>query len=367
MYRSDPRGRPRSRVPLLVFALFALVTTVLSAPVRPVQAAVPDRWGFAFNNQLTPPAGTVMPPARQWGSWKTAFPADWATVGWVAPGTYEVRFPHLAGKGVAHVTAVDDAPVWCQLLKWGPAAGDELAYVRCHTPGGAPRNARFTIMYSESSGPAGVPYGWVFANPGGGLVNSFNASGAANSVAHLGVGQYRVDVPGLGGGFNGNVQVTAVNPTIPARCKVATWGPGAAVQTVIVYCHDAVGAPVDSAFTLTYHHKVAMFGGISPPTRFGYVWDTLGAIPPGANINTSGAPNTVVAAGPGLRLVTFPHIGVDPSHVQVTADGPGPEFCNLLTPWAILGADAVVRDVACYTAAGARVNQRSFVSYTSRF
>jgi hypothetical protein len=351
---------------LVLATLLALAATLLAAPAAPARAAVPDQWGFAYNDRPNPPAGYVMPVSRQWGSWKAAFPASWATVSQIGVGFYQVKFPHIGGKGVAHVTAVNYGPVSCQLAKWGFSGTDEIVYVRCHTATGAPRDSAFTVLYSESSGLSGAPYGWVWGAAGGGVVNGFNASGAPNSSVPIGVGTYDVRLPGLGGGFDGNVQVTAVHSQTGVRCAVAKWAPSGSDQRVIVRCNNSTtGAPFNTDFTLTYHHKVAVFGG--SPTRFGYLWDTFGAIPPGANVNSFGAVNTVVSAGAGLRLVTFPKIGLDQSHVQVTAFSSGGEFCNLLAPWAIIGGDAVVRDVACYTGAGARINTRSFVTYTSRF
>jgi hypothetical protein len=349
--------------------LLATVAALLAAPAAPAQAKIPDQWGFAFNNLPNPPAGYVMP--RQWGSWKSLFPADWATVTQVGPGPglYQVRFPKIAGKGVVHVTAVNSGPVWCQIAKWGPVGVDEIVYVRCHSVGGAPKDSAFTVMYSESSGIGGPPYGWVWGTAAGTLANGYNASGALNTVAPLPApGRYVVELPGLGSGFDGNIQVTAVNSQVGARCKVARWSPIPTGQRVYVFCHNGANMPFSTDFTLTYHHKVAVYGAVSPPDRFAYIWDTLGGwTPPGANVNSLGGINTVVPAGPGLRLIRFPLVGLDPSHVQVTANGINPEFCNLLTAWGIFGGNAVVRDVACYDGTGTLVNQPSFVTYTSRF
>lgn len=49
----------------------------------------------------------------------------------------------------------------------------------------------------------------------------------------------------------------------------------------------------------------------------------------------------------------------------VTPFHAGPGFCNLLTLWATAGPDVIVRDVACYTAAGALKNLASLVTYTA--
>jgi hypothetical protein len=53
--------------------------------------------------------------------------------------------------------------------------------------------------------------------------------------------------------------------------------------------------------------------------------------------------------------------------VQVTANGQAGEFCNLQAPWSYSGTTVLVRNVACYTPAGARVDTGSFTSYNSEF
>jgi hypothetical protein len=358
----------RTRAGFLAIAVAAAIATVVSPGTHAAHAAVPDHWGFAFNDKPNPPASYVMPTSRQWGSWKAAFPADWAKVSQVGTGSYVVRFPHLAGKGVVHVTAVHQKAVWCQVGAWKPSGTDELISVRCFTVGGAPTDSAFTVVYSESSGVTSTGgYGWVWGNATGSVAASYNSTGAANASGLGGTGLYKVFFPGLGSSTAaGNFQVTAVNPKA-ARCKVQQWFPGAGGQTVLVQCYDGMGSALNTAFTVTYHLKRTVFGAALPPKLYGYVEDTLGAIPAALNYNSVSAVNTVVSAGTGLRMVTFKKIGLDPSHVQVTAFGKSSAFCNLLTPWAIISSDAVVRDVACYTATGARINERSFVTYSSRF
>lgn len=365
MARTETVQLSRPRFALALLMLLAVMAALLAAPAAPAKAAVADKWGFAYSHLPNPPAGSILPTSRQWGSWKTAFPAAWATITQVGTGIYQVRFPYLAGKGVAHVTAVNSGPVSCQLARWGASGVDQLVYVRCHTPGGAPADSAFSVVYSESSGLSGAPYAWVWGSGAGGVNNTYNPTGALNTSTPIAAGVYDVKLPGLGGGLDGNLQATAVNSQLGARCKIANWAPAGTDQRAIVRCFDTVGAPLKTDFTLTYHHKVSVWGG--SPQRFGYIFDTFGAIPPGANVNSFGGVNTVVSAGVGLRLVTFPLIGMDQSQVQVTAAGGGSEFCNLLAPWAIIGVAAVVRDVACYTTVGVRVNQRSFVTYGSRF
>jgi hypothetical protein len=344
--------------------VLAFIATLLGAPATPASAKPTEQWGFAYNDRPNPGLNYVMPIDRQWGTWKTYFPADWATVSQVATGTYRVRFPHVAGKGVVHVTAVNGGPVSCHTGGWKPGGVDEYVDVRCFAPGGYMKDSAFTVLYAEKFGLGGAPYGWLHSKATGGTNNYYNSSGGVNTSGHGGIGVYKAYLPGLGTGYDGNIQVTAVH-TKGVRCKVAKWLPTTGGHVVYVYCHDTSGTPVDSEWTLTYHHKLSVFGG--SPKLFAYLWDTLGAIPPGANVNSQGGINSVVSAGLGQRMVRFPKVGLYETHVQVTADGPNASFCNLLAPWVVYSMEVIVRDVACYAPTGAPSNERSFVTYTSRY
>ena len=111
------------------------------------QAAVPNRWGFAYVDNPSVPG--VPDPARQAGSWPPGFVVH------VKPGAIGqvfVRFPRIGGRGgVVLVTAVTAAPVWCQAQKWARSGPNEIVAVRCYRAGGAPVFAPFTVAYSQSS------------------------------------------------------------------------------------------------------------------------------------------------------------------------------------------------------------------------
>ena len=355
--------------------VIALGAVGLQAPLA-AQAAVPDRFGFAFMNNPTPPGGMVLDTAHQWGSWKTAFPAAWATVDQIAVGRYIVHFPQIGPAfgpplGIVHVTAVNPGPVWCQAALWQAVPPNEDVYVQCYRAGGAPVNSTFTVLFTESTGapvPAGGDYGYVFARPNGAIVTQYNSTGAANLVSAGPVGLWKVGLPGLGLATPaGNIQVTAVDPQQPVRCKVVAWSPGAGGQTIEVGCFSAAGAPIATSWTLTYQRERSVFGALAPPKSFGYTFPTTAAAPPSPiNFNSQGGANTITPAGLGLTFVQFPLIGLLQNHVQVTAFGNDPNFCQLNTLWGTGGGTAAVRDVACYDNTGAAATTRSFLSYTSR-
>ena len=65
-----------------------LLAAPLAVPESPVAAATPDRYGFAYLDDPTPPAAYVPDPSRQW----SGGPA--VTVSPTGPtGMYLVRFP----------------------------------------------------------------------------------------------------------------------------------------------------------------------------------------------------------------------------------------------------------------------------------
>lgn len=338
----------------------------------PAQAAVPDHWGFAFVDKPAVPG--IPDLSRQAGSWPPGFKVH------VTPGVIGqvfVRFPQIAAKaGVVHVTAVINTPAWCQAQKWAPSGPDEVVAVRCFRPGGTPVFAPFAVMFTESSKgpfPPGQAYGYVHFEPGPGIVTRFNSAGAANLVTAGPAGVWKVLMPGLGSsGEAGNIQVTAVNSAVAAKCEVAGWSPAPAGQVFTVRCYNDAAVPLKTGWTLTYQRGRAVMG--TQPKLFGYTFDNKPLLagpyapaPPPVNFNSAGGVNTVRAAGAGLRLLTFPRIGLLPSTVLVTPFQTGPGFCNLISPWFTSSAapQVIVRDVACYTAAGALSSQASLISYAS--
>jgi hypothetical protein len=335
------------------------------------QASVPDRWGFAFVD--SPSVAGVTDPNHQAGSWPPGFVVHSAPG---APGQVFVTFPQIAAKaGVVHVTAVIDVAVWCQAQKWGPSGPDEVVAVRCYRPGGTPVFAPFVVTFGQSSATKLAPsqaFGYLHFEPGSGVVTSFNSAGAANTVAPGPPGVWTVTLHGLGpASFAGGVQVSAVNPAVAAKCEVQHWAPAAAGQIFEVRCFDGTINPLATGWTLTYQLGRTITGTL--PKLFGYSYDNQPAnpgpyapVPPPVNFNSAGGVNTLLRAGTGLRLVSFPRVGQLPNTVLLTPVGAGPGFCNLITPWATTPPNVIVRDVACYTAKGVRANQQFTITYASK-
>jgi hypothetical protein len=354
-------------------AAFVLVAGFLVASAGAARSAVPDHWGFAYVNKPSVPG--VPDVNHQAGSWPAPFKVH-ATPGVV--GQVTVVFPQIATKdGVVHVTAVSANPAWCQVQKWRPSGADEAASVRCFKPGGAPVFVPFSITFASSSKgpfPAGRAYGYIHFEPASGIVATFNSAGGSNQVIPGAAGVWKVTLPGLGSsGLAGNVQVTAVNPTTPAKCELNGWAPSAAGQTFQVRCFKAGTVPLKTGWTLTYHKGRTVLG--TQPKLFAYTFDTHPTLsgpyaptPPAVNFNSAGATNSIRSAGTGLRLIALPSVGLLPNNVLVSSFKVGAGFCNLLSLWATAGAlsQVTVRDVACYTSTGVLKNQPSLVTYASR-
>ncbi|MBM7076574.1 hypothetical protein [Micromonospora humida] len=355
---------------VVAVALAALLAAVGLAPTAPAAAATADRWGFAYVDNPTVTSWTVLDTTRQWGTWKAAFPAAWATGIKLAPGRFQVRFPQIGAgaRGVPHVTPVDRAGHYCTVVRWFQSGTDEIVDVQCFAPGGTRDDSRFTVLWTASSGvlPAGTAHAYVQGGVSG-LVQSYVSTGAPAALAPLGVGQWSVKLPGVGlaGVLAGNVQATAIQPNAAQRrCTVARWGASGTDVLVYVFCFDQAGAPVNTDFTLSYHRGRSVVGSLAPPTFFGHLASAAGG-PTNDNSQLGVGVNTIAPLAPvGRYLVTFKQLGQKETHAQVTAQGTGPNYCNLTQPWSY-AVDAPV-DVICFDNTGTPAPNQVLVAFTSR-
>lgn len=370
--RPPRRGRAKglATVALIVIVGGALAGGVAAAVASsPAQAAVPDRWAFAYMHNATPPPGLLMDPSRQFKS--DGVINSTVTAGPI--GRYRVVFPNIASaNGVAHVTAVAGDARWCQVFNLFTSGANQVVEVQCYKHSGVntPDWSRFTVMYSTSSGGpvGGGTYAYVHGKITGGTGASYNPVGLVNTMSHGGIGSgtYKVWLPGTGTGlFDGNIQVTAQHPNSPRRCKVDSWNPIAGGQDIVVRCYNEASAPADSYFNLTYHRERSVYGAFNPPKNFAYLWTP--AFPGGpSNYNSVGSVNTLTPSGPGQSYIEFHKVGYKETHIQVTAFKGGANYCNLQEVWHLSGAVVVVRNVICFNAVGAQANTDFFITYTSR-
>lgn len=342
----------------LVLGLAAIATP------SPAAAAVPDVWAFAYNDNLTPPAGSVMNPAFQWGSFKAACPGSAAKITQTAVGKYVVSFPCSASSnGIVHVTAVNDNARYCEVEAWTDVGSAKNVTVVCFK-GPARDNSKFTVTYTRSSGaPASGAHAYVYADPAGVALASYNSAGLANTITHLGVGRWEVKLTGLSTGtYDGDLQATAVHPNdAPRRCKIDNWFFSGADYRVPVSCTDHNGVLTDTWFTLSYHFKRAVTGTL--PSAYAYM--TNFAAPPGSDYNSLAPPNSFLAIPPGRYKMHFPAVGIGATHMQVTAlGGPLGYYCQLENLWSTAGG-AVDAPLICFDNGGGAVNNLLFSTFTS--
>ncbi len=330
--------------------------------------AATQAWAYAL---VLKPSGPVAAT-----HWRESVPSPTPTASPGLVGQEFVKFPKIGffKQGVVHVTAVTDQLAWCEAQRWYPLGGKEIVAVRCYKKGGVPAFVPFTVMFTSSSGrlPGGLQYAYVHDAPTG-VVDSYNSTSMPNAVIPLSVGVWRVTLHGAGPStHSGSIQVTTVDPKQPAICDVGgqTWTP--TKQVITVRCFTAAGKPVKTGWDLSYQRGRAITG--AKPKLYAYTLNNKPTVagpyapaPPGVNVSSVGATNTIRRSGFGEWLVTFPHVGILPNTVLVTGASSVARVCNLNTIWATSpGPGAVtVRDVVCYQVTGAMVPSKSFVSYTS--
>lgn len=363
------RFRPR----MLAVALACGLAATVLAPAGPATAATADRWGFAYVDNPMMPVWTTLDPTRQWGSWKTAFPGLFAEGLRLAPGRYLVRFPQVGtgARGNVHVTPVNRSGHYCEIVRWNQSGTDQIVDVQCHKPGGERDDTPFTVLWTVSSGTIPPSAGSYASLQWGGaaLVQAYNSTGGGVAVANVAVGTYQVRLGGVGvaGTLAGNLQVTAVQPNAgPRRCKVADWGASGTDIGAIVTCFDQAGAPISAEFTLSYHRERSVFGSFGPPKYTGYLFSPGGGQTnwnyPAGGFNL----NALAPIAPaGRYLVRYPLLAELETHAQVTAFGPGSNYCHLTQPWQHVGSTAEV-DVLCFDPVGNPAPHDFFTSFTSQ-
>jgi hypothetical protein len=350
----------------LVVALLAGLTATVLTPVT-AYAAVADVWAYAFMDKAAPPPDWKMDPDHQAGTYRATC-ADWGTVTSPVVGRYDISFPCSATTGgIVHVTTVDSAGRFCQAGSWGPAGSAEAVRVFCFDAAGVAATALFTVLFTRSSGTvAAGGHGYVSAAPSGMPLTSFNSSGGANGIFHPRAGVYQVVLPGLAPQpGTGNVQATAVESTgLPRRCRVADSGGSGTLTSFMVYCSDAAGTDTDSAFTLSYHESRTVYGGATAAATAGIL--VASGAPAGTNFNSAGTPNTALRVATGAVDVTFGRVAAGiASHVQVTAFGGTPVYCQLTNLWAVSGVSDILAHTACFRAGGAPADGQFSAAYVA--
>jgi hypothetical protein len=285
-------------------------------------------------------------------------------------GLYTVDMPGVgANTGTVAVTAYGSGSDYCKVGAWWSAGADLSVTVRCFTSAGVATDSAFAAHYVRAV-PSMGPMGYVWANdptdnaylPS--AQYQFNSTGVDNDMIRLGLGSYRVRMPGLTDP-GGHVTVTAYGAGSEV-CRPELWFVLLGALWVDVQCFTAAGAAADTRFTATYVNDATVAGLTGWPA--GYVLADQPATdeyePPAATqFNSSGETNTVERTGAGAYRVVLPGVGSSGGHVQVTAYDTGSNECKVLS-WGPSGDDQVVY-VRCYTTAGAAADTKFTASFYS--
>ena len=216
------------------------------------------------------------------------------------------------------------------------------------------------------SGPRGSAFVWANQPSSASYLpspayqwNSRHSFTAVNTITRSGVGSYTVRLPDLGA-VSGTVLVTAYGPGTN-NCKVLSWNPSGTAQLVNIRCFTATGVLTDTRFTMSYANHTGVAG-----SDLAYVWanqPTAASYVPSQpyQANSSGATNQIQRLGTGFYLVKLPNLGRSAGHVQVTAYGPGPERCKVVS-WGPNGTEQDIR-VLCNTRNGTPVDTRFTLTY----
>jgi hypothetical protein len=206
---------------------------------------------------------------------------------------------------------------------------------------------------------------------------SWNSTDGVNCVSRIGVGDYSVQLPGLGPAFGGTFQVTAYGGG-GEHCKVYYWGPLGSVQQVRVLCFDPAGAPVDTRYALNFFGQ----SEVSVYDEGGYAWandPTSASYAPSATYaydsgDIAGWPGCVgylgtVTAGkisptsPGRYFMRHQYLPPVNSAAHSTAYGSGSGYCKV-EGWSSSGDGAEIR-TRCYGADGTPQDSQYIGTYAT--
>jgi hypothetical protein len=185
-----------------------------------------------------------------------------------------------------------------------------------------------------------------------------------NHITQLATGSYRVDFPGLGAEFGGNVQVTHWDKDAGTRgrCKVERWAPSGTTLQAFVLCFNTAGNAINTRFFASYVRRNDL-----PGVQGGYVWandPTAASYTPSATFqwNSNGSDVTIQRSGVGTYNVVFPGQSFAGGTVEVTAYGTGSNFCKVGS-WSPNGSNQNV-SVLCFSNGGSPADSMFSARFT---
>lgn len=282
-------------------------------------------------------------------------------------GLYEARFEGLAGAGGnVQVSSYGNSATRCQVQSWNSSGTDLVIRVGCHNSIGIPTNSLFVVSYMRVGAKQGYPglaYVWSgesSSNPPSSQYQ-YNSSGGPSTVARIGLGQYRVLLPGQSQP-GGTVSVTAYGSS-GEYCSVGGWSKNGNDTTVNVNCFSASGSAQDALFSLRYQYIASKFAGDS----YVYAWANEPKSPdylPSNQYQASSVSSTPVKSTRqtiGRYTMNLPGVLPNRATVVVSAYGRTATYCKPVS-WGGISTGVQV-SIACTDARGTPVDSQFTLSF----
>lgn len=363
--------------PLCVLALAApagAASGPSAGPIKPTRPAW-DTW--------TAPATHKLPPSALAGFFNSnggtgsSYNSSGGSVVWSSSGVglNHLVFTGLGGITGGNVEVSSESEDTCTVDGWGPSSGNLTVDVYCYSYAGVLQNADFSVTVTQPTSPphGALAYDWIASKAKSYSLSGqyqYNSANHANSVTHLGIGQYKINMPGVGTlGTSGTVKVSAYNSGA-GDCQLKSWGGTSTGEAIFVNCYSATGTPQNRQFVVSYARGNNVMGQDSltdanaladQPASSAYIPHTQFDSHAGATVSMSQFEE------PHVWLVIFAAVGGHPSNtnggagnVQVTPQNGSYTHCFMFESSSGFSPEAAV---ACLNNSGHIVSSKYTVQW----
>jgi hypothetical protein len=281
---------------------------------------------------------------------------DAVTVASIGTGAFKVDFAGLATiaqAAAAQVTAFSAADS-CAVDITRQVGRDLEVIVQCVrvATGNADRDAEFDLVVTRPVQPVHGTFDYsVVTKLSGPLTqHQYNSAGQANTVKHLGPGEFQVTLGGpKTAGRPGIVKISALQPS-DGSCELGGWQSSAKGVVVDVGCYKFPHTPADQHFVVTYTTANSLMGINNQVVANAFADSTAAVYQPAVQYDsTPGAKVTIVHYQTGSYEVLPAGSAGDTAKfggdVQVSAVGHKGQFC-IVNGWSHQLTPSI--SVACY-------------------
>jgi len=279
---------------------------------------------------------------------KTTVSVSHGSTGVYVVSTPNVMYPGQTTAPVPLVTAVGSDNRFCKVASFNTAQTTVL----CFGGIGLPADSSFFLWFIPAGNDRDISFAYA-PNPTAPfylLPHHYTTNGGQPTVTRTATGRYTVAFPGLNGGLQSHVQVTAVG-TGPVSCAPTDWANQGSAFTVYLKC-GAVSLLVDSEFT------VAVIPAGANPRALGYAFysptapgDTAYHYNPEGGITVTGPTSSgQLVTFQGLNINRYPGMNAVVNIVPSTG-GAAPGRCKVDDYFEDTGTSLQLR-VRCYDSNG---------------